>query len=218
MPVTSPIAQRPSPSESRASTASPRGSASTPTVSSPMPVDARAPARGDEQPIAAQLRAVGEIEHVVVAVAAGRAGVRPEAQLDAVGGQRLADRLADRARLAREHVFAGSDERDRGAQACDRLRHLDADRPGAEDEQPARDLGEGRGLAARPDSLELAQPGDRRDERIRAGGDHDVLGRVGLAADRNGMRAGETPFPAQHLDAGALAPTSAGLRRRSSRP
>ena len=60
----------------------------------------------------------------------------PETELDAIGRQRLADRLADRARLAREHVVAGFDERDRRAQARERLCHLDADGPGAEHQQP----------------------------------------------------------------------------------
>ena len=40
--------------------------------------------------------------------------------------------------LAREHVSAALDEHDLAAEATDRLRHLDADRPAAEHQQPAR--------------------------------------------------------------------------------
>ena len=61
MPVTSPIAHRRSPARRCASTGMPWPSASTPTVSRPMPVDARAPAGGDEQAVAAQLAAVVEL-------------------------------------------------------------------------------------------------------------------------------------------------------------
>ena len=130
----------------------------------------------------------------------------PEPQLDAVRGQRLADGLAERARLTGEHVLAGFDECDRRAQACERLGQLDADGPAAEHEQPLRDVGEGRGLAARPHAVELAQAGHRRDHRVRAGGDDDVLGRVGLAVHRDGVRSGQTAVSAQHVDAGLARP------------
>jgi hypothetical protein len=174
----------------------------------PEAVEPGAPARGDEQAVAAQLRGVGEVEHVLLAVAAGRAGVLPEVQHDAVGGQRLADRLAERSRLARKHVIAALHERDGRAQPRHRLGHLDADRPGAEHEQSARDLRETGRLAARPHAREPAQPGNGRDHRVRARGDDDVLGRVGLRADRDGVRTGEAPLPAQHLDPRARAHAS----------
>jgi len=48
------------------------------------PVGAWPPAGGDGQPIAAQLRAVGEVEHVVRAVAARCARMLPEHQLGRV--------------------------------------------------------------------------------------------------------------------------------------
>src|SRR5205085_9394929 len=50
----------------------------------PDALDPRPPARRDEQAIAAQLAPIGEGEHVVVALATGRARVLPEAELDAV--------------------------------------------------------------------------------------------------------------------------------------
>src|SRR3954471_20494103 len=89
-PVTSPIAQRRSPARRRASTAMPRGSASTPTVSRPMPsTRGGPPAPRDEDAVAAQLAAVVERGHVVVAGAARRARVDAEVQLDPVASQRL---------------------------------------------------------------------------------------------------------------------------------
>ena len=60
--------------------------------------DARAPARRHEQPVAAQLGAVGELQHELVALAPRGGGVAAEVQLDAVGGERLGDRLAERRR------------------------------------------------------------------------------------------------------------------------
>ena len=103
-------------------------------------VDARAPAGRDEQAVAAQLAPVVELEDVVVAARAARAGrVHAEHELDAVAAQDLAERLAQRRGLAREHVLAALDQRDLAAEAAHGLRQLDADRPAAEHEQAARD-------------------------------------------------------------------------------
>src|SRR5204863_8628550 len=66
-------------------------------------LDARAAAGGDEHPIAPQLRPLLELEHVVLAVAPGTARVLAEPQLDALGLERLAERLAERPRRARKH-------------------------------------------------------------------------------------------------------------------
>ena len=124
-------------------------------------VDARAPAGGDEQAVAAQLAAVVELEDVVLAVAPRGGRVHAEDELDAVAAQDLAERLAQRRGLAGEHVLGALDERHLAAEAAHGLRHLDADRPAAEDEQAARDgLHAGR-LAVGPDAVELAQARDR---------------------------------------------------------
>ncbi len=64
------------------------------------PFDARPPAGGDEQLVAAQLAAVLEREHVVLAVATRGGRADAEDELDAVAAQHLAERLAQRRRLA----------------------------------------------------------------------------------------------------------------------
>jgi hypothetical protein len=46
--------------------------------------DARAPARGDEQPVAAKLAPVVDLDHVVVAVPSGGGRVRGQDELDAL--------------------------------------------------------------------------------------------------------------------------------------
>ncbi len=115
-------------------------------------VDARAPAGGDEQPVAAQLAAVVELEDVVLAVAPGGGRVRAERELDAVAAQDLAERLAQRRGLARQHVLGALDERHLAAEAAHGLRHLDADRAAAEHEQPPRDGLHARRLAVGPDA------------------------------------------------------------------
>ena len=54
---------------------------------------------------------------------------------------------------------APSTSDDLAAEATNGLRHLDADRPAAEHQQPARDGLHAGHLAVRPDPLELAQAG-----------------------------------------------------------
>ena len=110
------------------------------------------------------------------------------------------------------------DERDLAAQAAHGLRHLDADRPAADDEQPARDgLHPGR-LAVGPDPVELAQPRDRRDERLGAVREHDVLGGVAHAVDLDHAGPGEPAAAAQQVDALAPPASAPGRRRSSRRP
>ncbi len=102
MPVTSPIAHRRSPARRCSSTGMPRGSALDADGLEADPLDARAPAGGHEQPVAAQLRgrrrAPGRTRR---RRGAPRVACIPEPQLDAVAAQRLAERLAERRRLAR---------------------------------------------------------------------------------------------------------------------
>ena len=167
----------------------------------PDALDPRSPAGGDEQPLAAQLAAVVEREHVVLAVASRARRVRAEDELDAVAAQDLAERLAQRGGLAREHVSAALDEHDLAAEPAYGLRHLDADRAAAEDDQPARDGRHGRRLAIGPDAVELAQPGDRRDHRVGAARDDDVLGGVTHPVDLDRARPGEPAGPSQQRDA-----------------
>ena len=218
MPVTSPIAHRRSPARRCASTGIAVAVGFDADGLEADPVDARAPAGGDEQAVAAQLAAVVELEDVVVAVAPRGGRVHAERELDAVAAQDLGERLAERRRLAREQVLGALDERDLAAEAANGLRHLDADRAAAEHEQPARDRLHAGHLAVRPDAFELAQAGDGRDERIGAVREDDVLGRVADAVDLDDARAGE---PAACRGAGrcrARRASAPGRRRSSSRP
>ena len=98
----------------------------------------RPPAGGDEQAVAPQFAAVVELEDVLVAVAAGGARVCGEDELDLVAAQDLAERLAQRRRLAREDVLGHVDDHGLAPEAANRLGHLHPDRPAAEDQEAAR--------------------------------------------------------------------------------
>ena len=197
MPVTSPIAHSRSPARMCASTWMPWGSASMPTASRPMPST-----RG-RRPVATSRRsprssrAVVELEDIVVAVASRGGHASAEDELDAVAAQDLVERIAKRRRLTRKQVARAFHEHDLPAEAPDGLGHLDADGPAAEHEQPARDgLHTGR-LAVGPDPVELAEPRDRRDDRVGAAGDDDVIGRVAHAVDLDHARPGEPAAAAE---------------------
>ncbi len=60
-------------------------------------------------------------------------------QLDAVAAQHLTERLAQRRRLAGQHVPGGLGESDVAAQATHGLGHFGADGSTAEDQQAARE-------------------------------------------------------------------------------
>ncbi len=99
-----------------------------------------------------------------------------------------------------------SSRRDLAAEASHGLRQLDADRPGAEDEEAARyGLHAGR-LAVGPDAVELAETRDGRNDRICAVCEDDVFGRVAHAVDLNDARPREPAAAAQQVDAGACQP------------
>src|SRR6266511_2685542 len=146
------------------------------------------------------------VEPEVLAVAPRARGVLAEAQLDPVGGEDLAKRLAERARFARQQVILALDERDLRAEAADRLGELDSNGPPAQHEQPPRRLFETRGFAACPQSVELVESRDRRDRRVRSGGDDDVLRLVGLAGDLDPARARNPARAPDQVDPGALEP------------
>ena len=103
--------------------------------------------------------------------------------------------------LAREHVRGALDEHHLAAEAANGLRHLDADRPAAEHEQPARDGLHAGHLAVGPDAVELAQARHRRDDRVGAGRHDDVLGGVADAVDLDHARPGQPAAAAQQVDA-----------------
>ena len=175
----------------------------------------RAPPGGDEQPVAAQLAAVVEDQHVVVAVAPGRDRLHAEDQLDAVPSQLLAEGVAERRGLAGQHVLGPLDQGHVAAEPAHDLGHLGADRAAAEDQQVTRHGLHAGHLAVGPHAVELAQPGDGRDDRIRAGRHHHVRARCSACRPPRPRRArparrcrgsGRCPCP----------PASAAARRRSS--
>ena len=189
MPVTSPIAHRRSPARRCASTGMPCGVGLDADGLQADALDARAPAGGDEQAVAAQLAAVVELEDVLVAVAPRAGRVRAEDELDAVAAQDLAERLAQRRGLAREHVLGALDERP------PRRRSGARPAPSRCPTGPPPRTSSRRGtafmpvdLAVRPDAVELAQARDRRDDRVGAVGEDDVLGGVAHAVDLDHAR------------------------------
>jgi hypothetical protein len=134
----------------------------------------------------------------------------PPARRDEQAGRRappsLRDRLAEGRRLPRQQVVVALDDRDRGTQQPDRLGHLDPDGTAAEHQQPQWDLGQGRDLAVRPQTRQLAQARHGRERRIGARGDDDVLGGVRRPVDRDGAPTGQAAPPADDLDPRAAGP------------
>ena len=102
MPLTSPIAHRRSPALRRASTGIPRPVGYDADGLEAEPVDARTPAGGDQQPVAAQRPAVVEFQDVVLILAPRGGRVHAESELDAVPTQGLGERLPERPRLVGE--------------------------------------------------------------------------------------------------------------------
>ena len=164
-------------------------------------MDPWAPARGHEQPVATQLAPVLELEDVVLVVAPRGGRAHGQDDLDALTAQDLAERLAQRRGLTAEQVLGLLDHHRLAAESPHGLRHLDADRATAQDEQTAGNgLHPGR-LAVGPHPVELVHAGDRRHDRVGAVGEHDVGGCVALAADLHDARAGEPAGAAQEIDA-----------------
>ena len=90
----------------------------------------------------------------------------PEHQLDSVPAQGLAERLAQRRRLAGKHTLGALDEHRLAAETPHDLRNLDACGPATQHEQAAGDSLLARRLAGAPDALELTESRDRRHDRI----------------------------------------------------
>ena len=96
-------------------------------------------------------------------------------QLDALGGQRLTEGVAERLRLAGQRVVHALHHGHRGPEAEHRLRHLHTNRTAAEHQHPLGHLAQLRHLAVGPDAIQLGKPRDRRHDRLGPGGEHDVL-------------------------------------------
>ena len=203
MPVTSPIAHRRSPARRRASTGIPWPSAATPTVSRPMLVDARAPAGGDEQAVAAQLAAVVELEDVVLALAPrggrrarrGRARFRRRRRTSPSASPSGAGSRAST--CSAPSTSATSPPRRRTACAISTPTG-----PAAEDEQPARHRLHAGHLAVGPDALELAQARDRRHDRVGAARPATTCSAVWRTPSTSTTPGpASRPVPAQQVDA-----------------
>ena len=170
------------------------------------PVHAGAPAGGHEQAVAAQFAAVVEDQHVVLSVAPRSGRVHAKQQLDAIGAQHLAERFAQRRGLTREHMGGPLGEGHLAAEAPHGLGHLRADRPAAQNEQAARDRLHAGHLAVGPHAAEFAQARDGRNDRIRAGRQHDMPGGVACAVDLDRTGPGELAGPPQQVDSLARQP------------
>ena len=179
------------------------------------PVDPRSPAGGDEQPVAAQLAPVVELEDVVVAVAPRGGHARGQRELDAVAAQDLAERLAERRGLPGEHVLGPVDHDHLAAEPAHGLRHLDPDRPAAQDEQAARDGLHGGRLAAGPDARR-ARAGPGRAGRSARRRSRAPRGRRCGARRRPRRRPGRRAGRCRAAGRCRCRPASAPARRRSS--
>ena len=217
MPVTSPIAHSRSPARRCASTGMPAGVGLDADRLQADPLDPRPPAGGDQQAVAAQLAAVVELQHVVLAVAPRGGRLRHRARARRPSRRSTSPSASPSGAGSRGSTWSAAlDQRDLAAEPAHRLRHLDADRPAAEHEQPARDGLHAGHLAVRPEPVELAQSRDRRHDRVGAGRHDDVLGGVALAVDLDHAGPGQPAAAAQQVDA-RCSPASAPARRRSSR-
>ena len=99
------------------------------------------------------------------------------------------------------------DENHLAAKATNGLRHLYADRPTSEYEQPTGDgLHAGR-LTVRPDALEAAQARHGRDDRLGTCRQDHVSRRVANAVDVDRARSGQPPATAKQVDAMLGEPT-----------
>src|SRR5215211_1714923 len=196
------MAHTPSPALMWPSTSTPRRPGSTPTFSRPIP---SAPGR-DQQPVAAQVIALGELEHVLAVIHSHGGRVLTEAELYALGAERLAEGVAERLRLTRQKVVLALDERNRRAHAVHRLGHLHTDRSTAQHDHAARHLGEGGDLPIGPNSLGFREPRDRRDHRVGAGGEDDLAGAVLGAVHSHPAGTDDPRRTAQQVDALAVEP------------
>ena len=178
----------------------------------PEVVGAHAAADRDEQLVAGQRLAVLQRDrHAAVVARARPPPPRADPQLDAAPLQPLRHLHARERLLARDQAVGRLDQRHARAERGPRLRQLHADDAAAEHEQLAGDLVGRRRLAVRP-RLRLGEPGDRRQQRARAGRDDHRLARLVhdrlavRAADLHPPLAGQPRLPAQQRHAALLQP------------
>src|SRR4051812_3642155 len=86
------------------------------------------------------------------------------------------------------------------AEAVDGLCHLDSHRSTAEDEQSSWHCFHAGGLAARPDTIQLAKAGNRWNDWLGTGRENDVSCSVARAVHVHDAWSGETTMTAQQVD------------------
>jgi hypothetical protein len=152
------------------------------------------------------------VQDVLAAGALRRQQLRPELQADAVAQQGAFDHRRRVAILARQEPRPAIDQRHLAAEAGERLRHLAADRSGADHHEAARQLlqPEDRLVGQR---LRLRQAGAEWQRRPSAGGDHGAAEVEPGAADLDGAAIDELPFAEKHIDAEIAEPRHAVDRR-----
>ena len=138
-----------------------------------MPSVRGAPADGHQHGVALDRRAVRE-RHPGDLVARDRVRLHSKLQLDPglleAGGDLVARELLE----GRDQPVLGLHQGDAGSKGRVGLGQLASHRPAAQHEEPAGDLGRGRGLAVGPGG-ELGEAVDRRHHGRCAGGDHHRL-------------------------------------------
>ena len=160
------------------------------------PLDTRTPAGGHEQSIAAPRSAIVEFQNVGFTLAARGDRVHAKDEFDSVMMQNIGERFPQWPGLAREDVGAAFDEHDLATQSANSLRHLHANRPTTEYEQPVRDGLHAGHLAIGPNSLKAAQAGHGRDHRVGSRGHDHVFRRVADAVDIHNAWARQPPATA----------------------
>ena len=105
------------------------------------PLDVRRPPHADQDRVRPHLRTLPrEEQHLVGPLLLRSRDLTAEGKADAVVNHRPADDLRGGGVLARQELRLLAQQCDLRTQAGERLRQLAADRPGANDRQPARQL------------------------------------------------------------------------------
>src|SRR4029079_11927264 len=166
----------------------------------PDALDERRTPDGDEHEVAVDRLPLAEVNGEVAAVVVDLRALLGEVLCDTALAKRLLELLPRVLVLRRDEVGQHLDDRHLGAEAIEDRRELAADDPAAEDDEARRDLR----LGQQPRRVYAArgvEPGDRRPDRERAGGDDRALEvHVLRALDRDRVRAGERPLAVDPLD------------------
>ena len=128
----------------------------------------------DEHLVTLDAPAVPELQHELGARAPDPRDFRASSHIDAELDKGMFELIADERLLADKQPVGPFEEGDLRPERVPGLRHLDADDPAPEDEQPPGDLARGRYLAVRP-RLDLGEPWEGRKGGARPDGHYDGL-------------------------------------------